>query len=549
MDSSLWKINGTPAAELGLKDFDLTLVNQQPDRLIFNADGRAFDSEALFDYGTAFSLHKGDVRWFQGVVLSGPRFGAPDRERHDYEVAGLWWYLEQLVFEQEWRSREVNSLNKSHVILGMDIDNNHIPIGAVIKEALDQVIENGAPFAYDQEELDLLAAVPPADEQSDLACSEVITKMLRWMPDVTTWFDYAEDTPILHFTRRGNAPSIEYNCTAGDPAEKIEISRRDDLVQSGVIIKYERFYNIDGEMWPQLYLDTYPEGTERGFDTASFTINIAGAELVTQHIEIRAEGSGGEELVMKHLPYLAPEDINVTSPGGNILADGEVPEWLGENAWETTVTGEAKWTDDDGSQRVEKVSAKAVATSAKTGSYDRIVSFTPADPVPVGLAQALYEALSVVHFQGRFGLLENECSMNARVGTVLNLSGGLPEWATMRAVVQQVGFDIDSGRTSITFGPPEHLSPQDHITLLNVNRRRTTLYSGTSRGDGTASGSSVKTGGATANSSGASSTRYRSLVVKGENGKKITLDPATIIKGMVLVADDNGAKFGYIKWR
>ena len=46
-----------------------------------------------------------------------------------------------------------------------------------------------------------------------------------------------------------------------------------------------------------------------------------------------------------------------------------------------------------------------------------------------------------------------------------------PEWADMRAVIQEVVEDLDSGRTIYTVGPPEHLGPQDMIELQRCYRR------------------------------------------------------------------------------
>ena len=41
-----------------------------------------------------------------------------------------------------------------------------------------------------------------------------------------------------------------------------------------------------------------------------------------------------------------------------------------------------------------------------------------------------------------------------------------PDWAAMAAVVQRVTEDVDNGGTTITFGPPKHLGPEDLVTLL-----------------------------------------------------------------------------------
>lgn len=94
------------------------------------------------------------------------------------------------------------------------------------------------------------------------------------------------------------------------------------------------------------------------------------------------------------------------------------------------------------------------------------------ETAPVGLAQTLHEAVSVLHYEGRFRLSEEECQGGIAPGNVLNLSNGITAWATMRAVVQSVSFNLDAGATEIVFGPPQHLGLQDYINLLIGNRNR-----------------------------------------------------------------------------
>lgn len=561
MDPSLWKINETNASDFatGLR---ISRVSQQPDSFVFNVDGQPFDSAALYAYGEALSLYKGDDRWFEGVVVSGPRFGSASIEAHDYEIAGLWWFLEQTSFMQDWRAGTgVGTINKNHVILGRDIDNNIISVGEVIAEVLDHAILFGAPFAYDVTELDLLSAKPPTDEPTGLTHGEVIRKMLRWYPDCVTWFDYSAETPVLHFTRRVDATAVQYDCTDGFSAEEINIRDRSDLMKSGVIVNYERTDTIDGERIPTLQQDVYPPGVFPGFDVASLTINLQGSQLATQSTEVVvAAGHSAtviEAEIKKHHPQLAGatfEDGATRLGDGvrldNVLLKGPVPSWTGQTSGQCEFLAKATYTDDVGSVHTkEDVSVIATLTSAETHRYTKEISYTEADPYPEGLASALADALGVKHYEGMFQTVETECTGSIHPGKVLNLIGGVSEWATMRAVVQRVDFDLDKGRTSITFGPPKHLGVQDHIALLNANRNRTTHYSGDARKTGKAGGGEdLDTGGTTPNSSGSSTPRYSRQVI--DNGvdpaedpggvKKIILDANSIGAGKMLVGDASG---------
>lgn len=94
--------------------------------------------------------------------------------------------------------------------------------------------------------------------------------------------------------------------------------------------------------------------------------------------------------------------------------------------------------------------------------------------VNAGIVKAIYDAVSVLQYEGSIVLAEEECSAGPRPGKVLNLAGGLASWATMGAAIQSVVFELASGKTSIAFGPPKHLGVEDFIDLLRGNRKRNT---------------------------------------------------------------------------
>jgi len=90
----------------------------------------------------------------------------------------------------------------------------------------------------------------------------------------------------------------------------------------------------------------------------------------------------------------------------------------------------------------------------------------------VGLAQYLYDQVKDVQWSGVLTLVEEEVSGLVGIGQAVNVIGGRPEWAAMRAMVQSVTEEIETGTTRIELGPPEHLGIQDLVELLKVGRRR-----------------------------------------------------------------------------
>jgi hypothetical protein len=90
---------------------------------------------------------------------------------------------------------------------------------------------------------------------------------------------------------------------------------------------------------------------------------------------------------------------------------------------------------------------------------------------PIGLALEYFAALQTLPWEGFVNLHARDCDSGVRPGKVLNLAGGRAAWATMNAVVQSVTEELQNGVTAIEFGPPEHLGPQDFVSMLMFNRK------------------------------------------------------------------------------
>ncbi len=115
------------------------------------------------------------------------------------------------------------------------------------------------------------------------------------------------------------------------------------------------------------------------------------------------------------------------------------------------------------------------------------ISATASEPAPAGLAALYWASLKPVGWGGTITTREFQCSGAVRVGRVLNVLGGLSDWTSMNALVQEVEEIISTGETIIRIGPPSHLAPQDFVTLIQMTRRRALVVNGfaTTRAPGT----------------------------------------------------------------
>jgi hypothetical protein len=244
----IWTIaNSTTEKTLaawGLSGVRRKLVSQGLDELTFRAAGQAIDAAPLFAYGSTVTLYRnrtqnpdgsfsGGTPWFTGLVTQTPSTGAPDSEDMDYVIAGPWWYLEHLVFQQPLRlitrfnvvdgvATPVFNTTQTSTHLFLNVapvgypspnpspNAGMIHTGQQIIEALSWAlkpfVDAGSPLPFQIGTI-APAVFVPHDEVRDITCAEVIHKELRWTPDAVTWFDYTTMPPTFNCARRADLPA------------------------------------------------------------------------------------------------------------------------------------------------------------------------------------------------------------------------------------------------------------------------------------------------------------------------------------------------------
>ena len=149
--------------------------------------------------------------------------------------------------------------------------------------------------------------------------------------------------------------------------------------------------------------------------------------------------------------------------------------------------------DDAGRQWLNLLSQGAGVVDGGVGVI--VITFrlagigTSSEPIPEGLAQAFYNSVKDLQWQGSIVVNLVGVSGSMGPGNTIHLMNGDAEWSTMAAPVQSIEENLFTGETRINFGPPSHLSIQDFTQLIAVQRGLTSTGgvrdSGSSRFDGT----------------------------------------------------------------
>lgn len=538
--SNLWTLEHRPAsapavagtlrtfAAWGLGDAQRTLVNQGVDSLSFVQDGALFDGNALFNERDIVIAKRGGVRVFYGRVEEIPRDGTEVAESLAYGIAGPWLWLDKIPFQQSWQTTNgvtsaLIAVNKPRVIFSQKSNGTKANLNEGITEVLAWAIARGAPLA--------IGTLPaygtftvPYDEQANLTCGEALRYLLRWMPDAITFFDYGtEPYPTLHIHRRGDAATVSFTVGTKPLARVSGIRARTDLQKSGVYLVFEKENSVDDNSWTTQEVDKYPaECTGEGLDDLVAVVELQGKNttLEKQYLRTRAIEEEDEDWWKDQVPELQDAlEFEIEADSGVVTAvvegqdpkpsyvvEGAVPSWLAEDRAaevEVRCTARVVMPGPAAGQKLETLKqilrCNVTSTNLSSGTKSRVSSSSPAEPTPLGMAQQLYNALSVLQWEGQITLQEEECTLSPAPGKLLNILGSKAAWATMAAQIQQVSEHWDSGQTTFAFGPAAHLGPQDLIELLRafrkraVDTRRNVRVTGTSGGGAETEGNRSRT--------------------------------------------------------
>jgi hypothetical protein len=513
-------------AEWGLSALRFEFASQDFDRATFLHDGANVDADDLFAYGDTVTIAHGATQWFVGRVRATPSTGRGNAEAKSYEVLGGWDYLARRVYQQAHKvfatpgdaSSGLVDEYESLVSLPRRVQNVPLPgtgfylaaitTGQQIKDVCDYVATQhvaqfggSAPFTVDDSDLPDLN--PPLDQRADTPASEIIRLMLRWSPEAVAWFDYSTTPPTFKCKRNTAMTTVSVALT---DLVGLDIRPEPQLQVPCVAIKYRRTDTINDQPALVIVDDIHPPGaTGREEDAFSSTIDLEGNTIsrvnLTVAIEtedIPAAGNNAPYIawLKQHLPWLDDAkntDIEVISADSPTftrkLISQSVPAWTGKvvarDTLKVTVSYKVRTDPSTANEnnvletKTRTVAIRIATTDAETTEYSIVQSASSGggEEAPQGLAEKIYNAFASLQWSGSFSVTEGEVAGAFRIGQKLNITGGRPEWATMGAIVQAVSEDVDSGTTTVRFGPPQHLNLSDLVALMRVTRNRLTFHS------------------------------------------------------------------------
>jgi hypothetical protein len=497
-----------PCQSLGMENIERELNSAAQDSVTFEINsGTALTDTPIFAYKTHVRIRKvvdgTAAYWFYGRVQTIPRSGnGPDPENQTYTIAGLWEMLERQGYRQSW-IESAGTISKPRVILYRAAGGTRITSGAQITDVITWARACGVPIAAPSVGNIITGSILPFDERINLQCADVIAECLRMHPHAVCWFDYTAREPVFHVGLRTVLPAV--SLAVAQVAEKITINERRDILPDGICICYEKPVQDGESTWsytsfdhaPVIEGETAPELAIRlnkvdviwaTFDLQGYTASYQTQDIKTDDFP---EDYYSKSWWKEKEPWLQDyddADITITNAGRQndtthprILAEGTMQSWMGKSVAPERICAKITVTKKEGSQVVlvedRPITHMVDSTDAMEKTYKQQQSVDSGESVPEGVAAALWAEWSTLHCEGAFSIIEDECSGTYLPGKALNITGGQAAWTTMKAMISRTVEHLDSGTTSIQFGPSRTVDVDTIVSFFRATRNRQYSFS------------------------------------------------------------------------
>ncbi len=475
-----FKINSVEKTsdELGISSATITKKCSSADELKLTFSSTANASQ--ISVGDKIEAFVGNIRKFCGHVTRIPITLSGKSQKALLIARNAWGDMEEIVYQQPWKRFSGNTektVLRSKVILGQNEDGDEINVGQQIRDIVTRAQLSGADFEIGTIDIDNDMLL---DEARDLSCAQAILRALKWAPNAVIFFDYSnENTPIFNAIKR-NSIDNELISLNNESVLSLSVTERPDLALKGVSIKYERENNINGNSRLEVFEENYPQDlSSEAKGVLVMSVDLDGRRATTNSYQIECETINLEspQWWINHIPSLKNEDFTILETSitnetlKRELVKGSIVSGMNFETERATARATIRYTSVDGSILTKDIATNILTTNAFTGTYQITKTSQYAENVKTGLAKSIYDTSKETQFEGSISILN--ATSREFIAKRLNIESQTnPNWATMNSTVVSVEENLGEKISTLKFGPPKHLYPDQISELFRINRTR-----------------------------------------------------------------------------
>lgn len=207
------------------------------DTFTFSISPEAIPSATIPELKQQITLYREGVQFFVGTVTNVRSNIDSSSQQVQITVSGPWWWMERIGFTTNLQDGMGNTGERLSAVfaasdtLGQDLKTS-------IESAINRAVVLGVPIANIAGGSSVAAmTVFPRITLNQSTIGQVLSELVRLVPDTMVYFDYTTSPVKLHVVRRPTATQITFDASA-DPITSIDINPIIDLEVSRVDLPY-----------------------------------------------------------------------------------------------------------------------------------------------------------------------------------------------------------------------------------------------------------------------------------------------------------------------
>lgn len=199
----------------------LTFRSLATDELVLDIEAEDITAYVQPELGQIVRLYRNGSLFFTGNVTANPVTFSATSQSLRIVISGAWWWMERINYTSTQTDGSGATATRMTGVFGDAINGTNLQ--TAIQTAIDRCVTLGVPIANIAGGSSVATYFTvPRVTLNQSTCAQVISELVRLVPDTMVYFDYSTSTPTFHVTRRGVATTR--TLTLGtDPVESIDV--------------------------------------------------------------------------------------------------------------------------------------------------------------------------------------------------------------------------------------------------------------------------------------------------------------------------------------
>lgn len=206
------------------------------DTFTFTISPQSITSATIPELKQSITLYRAGTQFFHGTVTNVRNAISSDSQQVQVTVSGPWWWMERIGFTTDLQDGTGATSERLSAVFGTP------SAGQDLKTSIESVINRCKVLGVPIENIAGGSSVStmstfPRITLNQSTCGQVLSELVRLVPDTMVWFDYSGSLPKLNVTRRGVASAVTFDASTS-PITTIDINPIVELQVSQVKLPY-----------------------------------------------------------------------------------------------------------------------------------------------------------------------------------------------------------------------------------------------------------------------------------------------------------------------